>query len=165
MPRHGPGEAKDGDRGFSRPENTVEQYSGASGLHWSAAAAHPKSCFRGGVVPYPQGLKRIFANKGRNQLKSSRREGTVTIAACYVSPEGVVLGADSTSTYGSPTLPSGSPDQSPWRAAELAPRPGFPKHPLHKIACIGALVAGAKRRAGRSRRWARPTSASGARRS
>jgi hypothetical protein len=29
----------------------------------------------------------------------------VTIAACYISPEGVVLGADSTSTYGSPRDP------------------------------------------------------------
>ncbi len=29
----------------------------------------------------------------------------MTIAACYVSPEGVVLGADSTSTYGSPFGP------------------------------------------------------------
>jgi hypothetical protein len=29
----------------------------------------------------------------------------VTIAACYLSPEGVVLGADSTSTYGAPGDP------------------------------------------------------------
>ena len=29
----------------------------------------------------------------------------MTIAACYVSPEGVVLGADSTSTYGNPNGP------------------------------------------------------------
>lgn len=29
----------------------------------------------------------------------------MTIAACYVSPEGVVLGADSTTTYGNPTGP------------------------------------------------------------
>jgi hypothetical protein len=29
----------------------------------------------------------------------------VTIAACYLSPEGVVLGADSTTTYGTPAAP------------------------------------------------------------
>jgi hypothetical protein len=29
----------------------------------------------------------------------------VTIGACYLSPEGVVLGADSTTTYGTPTSP------------------------------------------------------------
>ena len=33
------------------------------------------------------------------------RGNALTIAACYVSPEGVVLGADSTSTYGTPNGP------------------------------------------------------------
>jgi hypothetical protein len=35
---------------------------------------------------------------------------------------------------------------------------GFPKHPLHKIACIGALVAERGPEGWRSRRSARPTS-------
>ena len=34
---------------------------------------------------------------------------------------------------------------------------GFPKHPLHKIACIGALVASRQPEGWRIDAWARPT--------
>src|SRR5436305_8829656 len=55
----------------------------------------------------------------------------------------------------------GAPDEE----VRAALGSGFPKHPLHKIACIGALVAERQPEGGRSRRSARPTSVSEARRS
>jgi hypothetical protein len=40
--------------------------------------------------------------RAESRFRAPRRKTTVTIATCYVSPEGVVLGADSTSTVGTP---------------------------------------------------------------
>jgi hypothetical protein len=53
----------------------------------------------------PKSLKIINHNLCGLGYNSSRvvRGNVVTIAACYVSPEGIVLGADSTTTYGDPS--------------------------------------------------------------
>ncbi len=44
----------------------------------------------------------LYAPNVREVVIRSTGVGTLTIAVCYLSPEGFVLGADSTSTYGSP---------------------------------------------------------------